>query len=1272
MRFLLAVLFCVFPLLATAQEDDRGFLTRLIEDNLSGAGRAVRIEGFEGALSSRATIREMTIADDHGVWITLRGLELDWSRRALLTGRLEVETLRAEEILLPRLPDTGDPEAPTPEAVPFSLPDLPISVRIGQILAEKVDLGAPVMGIAATFRVEGSADLAGGEGNAKLDITRTDGPEARLSFDGGFANETRVLRLSLALEEAAGGIAGTLMGLPGAPALTLSVQGEGPLEDYTADIRLATDGQDRLAGLVALRAVEGASTFALDLRGDVAPLLLPEYRDFFGNDVALVAEGRRTPLGAVQLDRLDIAAAQLRVQGQARVAADGVPERLDLRLRIAAADGGPVLLPSSGVPMRVNAADLTFAFDAARGDGWRLSGAVEGLDRPDLRLQSVTLAGNGRIARLPEGATVGGTLRLAAEGIAPADPALAQAVGAAISGQTLFSWSTGGKLRLSRLAVTGEGYELSGRIALDSPPDGETRVETMLSAQMADFARLSGLAGRDLAGRGRVDVAGWYAPLSGAFDLTTDVAGNGLRVDVAELDRVLAGDSTVHLSAARGTEGLEIRSLTANARGFEATGRGWLRSAGSDLTLRAALADLAALGPRYGGSLRADLRVQGPGGQERVTLAATGADLRIGVAQVDGLLRGPISIDAALHRQGDALTLDRAAIAGDHLNLTASGRLDEPGRALTATARLPDLSAAGGGFGGAVEAQAEYALREGEDHLSLTARASDLRLGQPEADRVLAGDSDLRLQVRRTAGGAVKVDAFRLDGARLTAEATAEAGDAGRRVNLSARLADLAVVVPGVPGPLTVEGTVNDEGESILIDVRANGPGGIAATVAGSAAADFSRADLRINGQADAALANAFTGPVAMRGPLRFDLALNGPPGLAALSGQVALRGGRVTLTSPPLAFTGVDVTVDMAGGRAQVDARAGLETGGTVAARGPVALTAPYAGDLAITLTGLRLRDPNLYSTEASGALRVNGPLAGGAMISGRVELGVTELRIPSTGLGGVTAIPEMRHLREPAAGRATRARAGLLDSGQDGGGGAAARPYGLDLTIDAPNRVFIRGRGLDAELGGSVYLSGTTAAIAPSGGFTLIRGRLDLLGKRFDLTEGNVRLEGRFVPYVELAATTQTEDVTATIRVDGPADEPVISFTSSPELPQEEVVAQLLFGRGLQTLTAFQAAQLASAVATLTGKGGAGIIDRLRRSFGLDDLDVGTSATGETSLRVGKYLSENLYADVMFESDGTSEVTLNLDVSRNVTVRGSAASDGETGVGIFYERDY
>ena len=59
------------PTAALAQDDDRGYLQAFLEDNLSGAGRQVTITGFEGALSSRATIERLEIADDAGVWITL-------------------------------------------------------------------------------------------------------------------------------------------------------------------------------------------------------------------------------------------------------------------------------------------------------------------------------------------------------------------------------------------------------------------------------------------------------------------------------------------------------------------------------------------------------------------------------------------------------------------------------------------------------------------------------------------------------------------------------------------------------------------------------------------------------------------------------------------------------------------------------------------------------------------------------------------------------------------------------------------------------------------------------------------------------------------------------------------------------------------------------------------------------------------------------------------------------------------------------------------------
>ncbi len=290
--------------------------------------------------------------------------------------------------------------------------------------------------------------------------------------------------------------------------------------------------------------------------------------------------------------------------------------------------------------------------------------------------------------------------------------------------------------------------------------------------------------------------------------------------------------------------------------------------------------------------------------------------------------------------------------------------------------------------------------------------------------------------------------------------------------------------------------------------------------------------------------------------------------------------------------------------------------------------------------------------------------------MISGAVTLGRTEVRVPSTGLGADPVLREITHVHEPAAVRATRVRAGLAEVA-----GAATRrgpSFGLDLTIAAPERIFVRGRGLDAELGGSLRVTGTTDNIVPSGRFSLIRGRLDLLGKRFTIDEGMIELQGALTPYIRFAAESESNGITVTIVIEGEASAPEIHFLSSPELPEEEVMAQLLFGRGLTSLSPLQAAQLASAVAQLAGTGGEGIVGRLRSSFGLDDLDVTAAEDGSAAVRAGKYLSEKVYSDVTVGAEGKTEINLNLDIRPGVTARGTLGSDGSSGIGIYYERDY
>ncbi|MEN9012375.1 MAG: translocation/assembly module TamB domain-containing protein, partial [Yoonia sp.] len=338
----------------------------------------------------------------------------------------------------------------------------------------------------------------------------------------------------------------------------------------------------------------------------------------------------------------------------------------------------------------------------------------------------------------------------------------------------------------------------------------------------------------------------------------------------------------------------------------------------------------------------------------------------------------------------------------------------------------------------------------------------------------------------------------------------------------------------------------------------------------------------------------------------------------------------------------------------------------------GPVGLNAPQTADIAVALSNVILKDPTLYSTSIGGTLTVKGPLSGGAEIAGQLSLGQTELQVPSSGVGALGDLPDVTHIGASNAVRTTLARAGVTNETNVETAGSI-RPFLLDIAINAPSRIFIRGRGLDAELGGTLRIGGTTADVQPIGLFELVRGRIDILQQRFELAEGSASLQGDFEPYIRLVARTEARTGTAiSIIVEGLASEPVVSFISTPSLPQDDVLAQLIFGRDLQNISPLQAVQLAAAVGTLAGRGGGGLIDTFRQNIGLDDFDVTTDEDGNAAVRAGKYLSENVYTDVIVSRDGTTEVNINLDITADFTAKGSVDGDGETSIGIFFEKDY
>jgi translocation and assembly module TamB len=1092
----LAALLAAIPLAARAQDDaadtagprdGRSFLEGVLEDALSAPERRVRVIGFEGALSSHATVETITFSDPEGTWLTIKEAELEWSRTALLGGRLDVTALSAKSITLTRPPLPAAPTPPDPQArAPFALPELPVSVKIGELSADKVTLGKAVLGQRAVVALKAALSLEGGTGQANLSLKRIDGREGVLRLDAAYSNDDRVLSLDLDAHEAAGGIAATLLNIPGQPAAALSAKGTGPISDYTAQITLATSGQERLAGTLTLGGDKQAQTatdaagpvpqaFALDIGGDIAPLFAPDYRAFFGPDITLRVAGAHHGDGAFTLDRLALHARAISLRGAGRIAADGWPERLALTGQITAPDGAPVLLPLAGPRTTIEGAKISLDFDVDRNDRLDAEISAHGIDRPDLSLAQATLTATGLLRRglqsTPGLAEVDLKARLS--GLAPSDPALARALGPDLRATARADWSPGSPLRLTGLALAGSDYELSGDMTLRGVEGTvDLSADTDLRAQAQDLSRFDALVGRPLRGRADIALRGTIQPVSGGFDLTLD-------------------------------------------------------------------------------------------GETR--------DIAIGDATLDPLLRGTTTLSVDALRDTDGTTLEA------------------------------------------------------------------LEMSNP---------------------------ALRLDG-------HAHLGAARGQAQLSARLSDLGLLADGFRGPASATITADHTGGPWSLTVDATGPGGTQMRAEGTAAQDASRADLAITGQAPLALANAQIRPRRLSGTARFDLRLDGAPGLAALSGTVSTEGARLTLPNLRLALGRIDGQARLAQGRANLDVTSALSSGGRVRLSGPVTLGPPFDADLALDLRRAKISEPGLFRTTADGNLTIRGPLAGGARIGGQITLGEVEMRVPETSGPSYGDLPGLRHVGEPADVHRTRVRAGI--AGNAGASPRAAGPaYPVDLLIRAPARIFVRGRGMDAELGGQIRLTGTTADLIPQGQFNLIRGRLEILGRRLELSQGLISLRGAFDPFIRFTAQSRVDSTDVRIGISGPASSPDLDLTSRPELPRDEVLSLLLFGRGVTDISPLQALRLANALRTLSGQGGAGVSERLRSGAGLDNLDLTTDANGQAQARAGKYISENIYTNVVVDTQGRTEININLDVSPNITVRGRLGSEGDTGLGVFLERDY
>jgi translocation and assembly module TamB len=319
------------------------------------------------------------------------------------------------------------------------------------------------------------------------------------------------------------------------------------------------------------------------------------------------------------------------------------------------------------------------------------------------------------------------------------------------------------------------------------------------------------------------------------------------------------------------------------------------------------------------------------------------------------------------------------------------------------------------------------------------------------------------------------------------------------------------------------------------------------------------------------------------------------------------------------------------------------------------------------LDLDGTTLVRQDRATAELGGEVSLSGSMRK-LLVSGKLRVGPAELQIPDR-VGPAAAEIEVIEVNKPGGSPSPESTPGT-------------RKYllpQLDLEIDLPGRVFLRGRGLDSEWRGTLRITGPAHAPMITGVLSIVRGRFNMFGKNLALKKGTLTFDGSVppAPVIDLFAESTRGDMTARIALSGTPSALNITLESDPPLPSDEILSRLLFGRGVTDVTPVQAVKLTWALGALTGASG-GVLDffeRTRKLVGVDQFDIKESedGSGETAVSVGKYLRDDVYVEVE-KGVGTTrgKLSVEYDVTPNVSVETEAGADAQGGIGFNWKWDY
>jgi len=426
-----------------------------------------------------------------------------------------------------------------------------------------------------------------------------------------------------------------------------------------------------------------------------------------------------------------------------------------------------------------------------------------------------------------------------------------------------------------------------------------------------------------------------------------------------------------------------------------------------------------------------------------------------------------------------------------------------------------------------------------------------------------------------------------------------------------------------------------------------------------------------LKGHLDLKILSAFPGmkDQRIRGQVDVELGVKGPIKQWALTGGLTLTQGRYENVGLGMILENIQARVrarDRALFLTESSATDGAK--GTLSLEGDINIKPPFPITAQLSLNQAVLIRKELLTSTTSGKLDVGGD-KDKLKLTGEITLDRTELTIPRRLPPDVVEIP-VKEINLPED----------MALGEPQAPGEHLKFLSTDLKVKIPARFFVRGHGLDAEFKGQINVKGPANKPVVRGTLSVVRGTYQFLARTFHITEGQIAFDGSVppTPFLNVVAEVSAGEIDAQVRITGPTNAFNLSLSSQPPLPQDEIMANILFGQSAAKLNPFQAYQLASALAQLSGRDLPDLMGKARQLLGMDRLSISGGNNDDDSdsgpsVEAGKYVSDNVYVGVEQDlTDAKQDVVVEVDITPNFAVKSKTGTKSGAGLGFSWKYDY